>query len=203
MNHGSFQKTEQNYSAQEHELLAIVHGLKNFRGFIEGLPVLVRTDHKSLKHFKPQKHLNRRLAQFVDEIEFFDCHIIYRPGKEQLAADSLSHKPNADMDLDPPKTARPLFTINHEEDSFSTLLRYKRQLQANIDPAIVGSGNFRLSQNHLMRLNPEDLSAGLLPVPVSEQDSESICFQIHDDLGHRNEKDTIDAVKKRYWFPNI
>lgn len=68
---------------------------------------------------------------------------------------------------------------------------------------MVGSGNFRLSQNHLMRLNPEDLSTGLLPVPVSERDTESICFQIHEDLGHRNEKDVIEAVRKRYWFPNI
>jgi hypothetical protein len=34
-------KTEQNYSAQEHELLAIVHALKHFRGYIEGSPILV------------------------------------------------------------------------------------------------------------------------------------------------------------------
>jgi hypothetical protein len=45
-------KTEQNYSAQERELLAIVHALKHFRGYIEGSPILVRTDHESLKYFK-------------------------------------------------------------------------------------------------------------------------------------------------------
>lgn len=135
-------RTEQNCSAQERELLAIIHGLKHFRGFIEGSPGLVRTDHESLKHFKTQRHVNRRLARFVDEIKFFNCHIIYRPGKEQLAADSLSRKPNTGLDEDPPETARPLFTITNDEDSFATLLRYKRQLQANIDPAMVGSGNF-------------------------------------------------------------
>lgn len=43
-------KTEQNYSAQERELLAVIHGLKHFRGYVEG--------------------------------------------KEQLAADALSRKPN-------------------------------------------------------------------------------------------------------------
>jgi hypothetical protein len=44
-------KTEQNYSAQEREILAIVHALKHFRGYIEGSPILVRTNHKSLKYF--------------------------------------------------------------------------------------------------------------------------------------------------------
>lgn len=34
-------KTEQNYSAQEREILAIVHALKHFRGYIEGSPILV------------------------------------------------------------------------------------------------------------------------------------------------------------------
>lgn len=102
-------KTEQNYSAQEREPLAMSHALKHFRGFIEGSPVLVRTDHEYLKYFKTQKHVNRRLAQFVDKIEFFDTHIIYRPGKEQLAADALSRKPNTNLDKDPPETADSTF----------------------------------------------------------------------------------------------
>lgn len=59
-------KTKQNYSAQERELLAIVHALKHFRGYIEGSPVLFRTHHESLKHFKTQAQVNRRLGRFVD-----------------------------------------------------------------------------------------------------------------------------------------
>ncbi|KAI7946880.1 hypothetical protein MJO29_011407 [Puccinia striiformis f. sp. tritici] len=69
-------KTKQNYSAQEQELLPNVHALKHFRGYVEGSPVLVRTDHESLKFFKNQRHVNRRLARFVDEIPF-NVHIIY------------------------------------------------------------------------------------------------------------------------------
>jgi hypothetical protein len=83
-------KTEKNYSAQEQELLAIVHALKHFRGYVEGSPVLVRTDHESLKYFKTQRHVNRRLAWFVDKIKFFNVHIIYRPGPEQLSAKVMS-----------------------------------------------------------------------------------------------------------------
>jgi hypothetical protein len=54
--------TEQRYSAQEREMLAIVYALQKWRGYIEGSPILVRTDHESLKHFLTQKNLGRRLA---------------------------------------------------------------------------------------------------------------------------------------------
>jgi len=51
--------TEQRYSAQEREMLAIV-------------------DHESLKHFLTQKNLGRRLARFADDIAHFNVEIIYR-----------------------------------------------------------------------------------------------------------------------------
>lgn len=136
-------KTEQNYSAQEIELLAIVHALKHFRGYIEGSPVLVRTDRESLKHFKTQAQVNRRLARFVDEIEFFDCYIIYQPGKDQLAADSLSRKPNTAVDKDPPEIQAALFSLTGDNpDAFTELTRQKRQLLSGFDPNLIGNGKF-------------------------------------------------------------
>ena len=51
--------TEQRYSAQEREMLTIVYALQKWRGYIEGAPILVCTDHESLKHFLTQKHLGR------------------------------------------------------------------------------------------------------------------------------------------------
>jgi hypothetical protein len=57
--------TEQRYSAQEHEMLAIVYALQKWRGYIKGSPILVCTDHKSLKHFLTQKNLGHCLAQFA------------------------------------------------------------------------------------------------------------------------------------------
>lgn len=135
--------TEKNYSAQERELLAISHALKHFRGYIEGSPVLVRTDHELLKHFKTQAQVNRRLAGFLDEIEFCDVYIIYWPGKDQLAADSLSRKPDTIHDKNPPETQQALFALESEEkDAFSTLTKYKRQLLSGFDPKLIGGGTF-------------------------------------------------------------
>lgn len=82
--------TEQRYSAQECELLAIVHALKKWRGYIKGSPILIRTDHESLKHFHTQKHLGRRLARFNDDIAHFDVKIIYHPWELILPSPKVS-----------------------------------------------------------------------------------------------------------------
>lgn len=198
-------KTEQNYSAQERELLAISHALKHFRGYVEGSPILVRTNHNSLKYFKTQKQVNRRLARFVDEIEFFNCHIIYQPGKDQLAADALSRKPNTDKDPNPPETQGSLFQLDQDADNtpFNTLLRWQRQLRSGFDPTIIGSGNFRLYNNNLFRIKPHSNDKEALWVPTSEREALSIITEIHEELGHRNKKDLAAVIKGRYWIPNV
>ncbi len=82
--------TEQRYSAQEREMLAVCHALEHWRSIIEGTRIVVRTDHESLKYFRSTKIMTRRMAKFLDIIETFDPLIIYKPGAEQQAVDALS-----------------------------------------------------------------------------------------------------------------
>lgn len=165
----------------------------------------MRSDHESLKYFKTQKEVNRRLARFVYEIEFFNCHIVYRPGKDQLAADALSRKPNTDSDLDPPETQGSLFQVNLEggETAFKTLLRYQRLLRSGFDPSLIGSGNFKLIRNDLFRINPDSRDEPPAKVPTSEREAQSIIENLHTELGHRNKKDLTVTIKERYWIPNL
>jgi len=85
--------TEQRYSAQEREMLAAKHCLNHWRHFIEGLPITIRSDHESLKGFRTKKHITKRLARFMGEIEHFDPIFVYRPGKMQVVTDALSRMP--------------------------------------------------------------------------------------------------------------
>ena len=85
-----FNSTQRNYSAQEREMLAIALALEHWRHILEGAKITIRTDHESLKHFRSQRTMSRRLARFIDVIEHFDPLILYRPGKNQQAADALS-----------------------------------------------------------------------------------------------------------------
>ena len=89
-----FTTTEQNYSAQERELLGIVASLKHFRHLVEGCPggLTVITDHESLKYLRRQKEMTKRLLRFTEEIEHFDPIILYRAGHENVVADALSRR---------------------------------------------------------------------------------------------------------------
>ena len=155
--------TEQRYSTQEREMLAIVYALHKWRGYIEGSPILVRTDHESLKHFLTQKHLGRRLARFADDIAHFDVEIIYRPGKHQLVADALSRRKGHAEVLDS-ETLNPLFAANFEPTNpfankkdrlpiYQTFAEYKRRLIQGKDPTKVGNGSYLLQGNALYKKN--------------------------------------------------
>ncbi|KAA1131665.1 hypothetical protein PGTUg99_050095 [Puccinia graminis f. sp. tritici] len=187
-------KTEQNYSAQERELLAIVHALKHFRGYIEGSPILVRTDHESLKYFKTQRHVNRILARFVDEIEFFNVHIIYRPGPEQIAADALSRKPDGPSDLEPPEVADSLFSIEPViEDTFKRLQELRNEHESALE-----TKGYVLKNGDLYKTdkNRPDL------IIITDLDrAKKLALETHIRLGHRNARDTLFQLRTECHFP--
>lgn len=76
--------------------------------------------------------------------------------------------------MNPPETQTTLFQVDQEEkeDSFSTLLKYQRQLRSGIDPKLIGSGTFQLQNLKLYRQADENSQA--LAVPTSEREAESI-----------------------------
>jgi len=121
--------TEQRYSAQEREMLAIVYALQKWRGYIEGSPILVHTDHESLKYFLTQKNLGRRLARFVDDIAHFDVEIIYRPDSETI-------QPLFAAPMDPCQDEK-----DHSAISWKRKLPGKRRYTLQEDSEPLGRGN--------------------------------------------------------------
>lgn len=83
-------KSEENYSAIEKELLAIVWACKYFRPYLYGRKFTLYTDHKPLTHSLNLKDSNCRLIHWRLYLEEFDFEIKYRPGKQNVVADSLS-----------------------------------------------------------------------------------------------------------------
>ena len=51
---------EQNYPVHEQELLAVIHALKTWRCYLEGVEFKVNTDHQTLQYLKQQPDLSRR-----------------------------------------------------------------------------------------------------------------------------------------------
>jgi hypothetical protein len=87
---------ETRYPVHEQELLAVIHALTAWRHYLLGsrFKVIVRTDHKSLQHFKTQPQLSGRQSRWKDVIADFDFDIEYILGKENVVADGLSRRPD-------------------------------------------------------------------------------------------------------------
>ncbi|GBN56825.1 Retrovirus-related Pol polyprotein from transposon 297 [Araneus ventricosus] len=81
---------EKNYSRTEREALAVVWALQKFRGYIEGVEIVVASDHLSLRWLISLKSPSGRLARWALQLQEFNLKICYTPGKSNVIADMLS-----------------------------------------------------------------------------------------------------------------
>jgi ribosomal protein L31 len=83
---------EQNYTTTEREMLAVVHALRVWRCYLEGVYFEVEMDHKCNTFFQSQSNLLRRQARWSEFLQRFGkFKWDYRPG-EQNVADVLSRR---------------------------------------------------------------------------------------------------------------
>ncbi|KAM9975695.1 hypothetical protein ACTFIW_003644 [Dictyostelium discoideum] len=89
----SLDNAEKNYSTTERECLAMIESLKYFSSYINGRKVKLITDHQPLKYVLTGK-FNNRIIKWTMLLEEYDYEIIYRPGKGNHLADTLSKYPS-------------------------------------------------------------------------------------------------------------
>lgn len=87
-------KAEQNHSSIEKEAYAIVESVRHWRHYLMGKPFKVITDQKSVSFMFEQKHnskiKNEKIMRWRLELSCYKFDIVYRPGKENAPADTLS-----------------------------------------------------------------------------------------------------------------
>lgn len=200
--------TEQQYSAQEREMLVVDHCLRKFRGYVEGSPIVVRTDHESLKYFLTQKHLGRCLACFADNIAHFDVRIIYRPGCNQLAADALSRRPSNHqvLPVDKPGSlhAYPLDAQESlfDESGFQTLEDWCVCLVEDpaSEPSICG---FCTQNGALWQKISNGTGEIMVRIPTSLAEARALITTVHQQIGHLGPCTILDVLRTRVWMPSI
>jgi len=89
----TLKEAERRYCTTRKELLALVKFLRQFRHFLLGRQVIVRTDHGSLTWLMKFKKPVGQLARWLEELGQFDLKIEYRPGRLHGNADGLSRIP--------------------------------------------------------------------------------------------------------------
>lgn len=87
---------ELNYDIHDKEMLAIIRSLSHWRAELinqQGLQKFeIFSDHKALEYFMTTKQLTGRQARWAELLSEFFFMIMYRPGKQNAAADALSRK---------------------------------------------------------------------------------------------------------------
>ena len=88
-----FSAAETRWTTTEQELWAVVHALKTWRCYLEGIPFTVITDHNPLVYLHTQSNLTRKQARWSQYLQQFEFKWEYRPGRTNVA-DPLSRIPN-------------------------------------------------------------------------------------------------------------
>ena len=102
----SLTDTETRYANIEWELLAIIFGCEKFHTYLYSRSFVVESDHKPLEMIYLKNLISApvQLQRMLLRLQQYDMVITYRPGKEMLLADALSHLPsranNSEIKLD-------------------------------------------------------------------------------------------------------
>ena len=91
-------QTETNWMTGDQELWAVVHALKTWRCYLEGIPFKVITDHNPNTHLQTVSSLSRRQARWAEYLQRFQFTWEYRPGRTNVA-DPLSRHPDFMLNL--------------------------------------------------------------------------------------------------------
>lgn len=92
----SLSKTEENYAANEKEMLAIIWALTSLRNFLYGSrKVKIFTDHQPLTYALSNKNNNSKMKRWKAILEEYNYELKYKPGNTNAVADALSRLPKS------------------------------------------------------------------------------------------------------------
>ena len=182
---------EQAYHTSEKEMLAVVHALRTWRCYLEGVTFKVITDHNPNTYFHTQQHLSRRQTRWSELISSFTFDFQYRPGKTNVA-DSLSRQPVGPAPLPESET---LMVMTRGRIALSSLIKqgYRR------DPWFKQGKN----QKALRQADGFWYRGEALVVPEYKDIRKDILYEMHCSkyAGHFGLRKTRLAVQEKYWWP--
>ena len=84
--------TEHRWTVGDQELWAVIHALKVYRCYLEGIDFTIISDHHPLVHLQTQPSLSRRQARWAEYLQRFHFKWEHQPGRTNVA-DPLSRRP--------------------------------------------------------------------------------------------------------------
>ena len=122
-------QAEQNYTANDRELLGLIYFLQRFRCYLEGSEFEIFTDNQVLRHLFTKPNISRREARWLETLGNFGIFPInLKPGKIHVLGDVLSRAPHiAVNDLEAVSINEDdIFSCLEEDDFYGPLLKVLR-----------------------------------------------------------------------------
>lgn len=117
-------KTEENYAANEKEMLAIIWALNCLRNYLYGsAKVNIYTDHQPLTYALSNRNNNTKMKRWKAILEEYNYQLHYKPGKINVVADALSRIP---------PEINTLTSSEHSAESSSQSLIYSVEVPINV-----------------------------------------------------------------------
>jgi len=118
-------EAERRYETTRKELLAVVYGLKQYKQYLLGRHIVIRTDHAALSWLRKTAEPMPQLARWLTLIEQYDYEVVHRPGVKHSNADGLSRRPVISKD-EPDEVSKSeqnaVRLVTAEQENFSPFL---------------------------------------------------------------------------------
>ena len=79
------------WSTYAKEMLAIIQAIQTWRPYLLGQKFYIQTNQRSLKYLLEQRGVTMEQQKWVAKLLRYDYEILYKPGKQNSVADTLSH----------------------------------------------------------------------------------------------------------------
>ncbi|KAJ7943087.1 Retrotransposon protein, putative, Ty3-gypsy subclass [Quillaja saponaria] len=192
-------QAERRYTAQEKEMLAVIHCLRVWRHYLLGSKFIVKTDNTGVSHFFTQPKLTPKQGRWHEFLAEFDFEFEHKAGKSNQAADALSRKA---------ELAAMTYVAHISASRVATSMR--ERIRENLDKDPVAQAIINLAKEGKTRqFWVEDgllmAKGSRLFVPKAGDLRRTLMKECHDTLwaGHPGWQRTYALLKQGYYWPQM
>ena len=193
---------KQNYDIGDKEMLAIVKPLEHWWHWLEGTKLLIKilTNHKNLVNFSNPWILNQWQMWWLWALQKYNFVIRYCPGKQNSAADALSHQQDlmpSDEDL------KPIMLLSQDKFVELNIISANSEITAYLDA--VTTDNKILERIQQITSNNVQYKEGWLLVPDNDDIQKDLLKLYHDTpmVGHLGITRTYELLGRMYTWSKM
>lgn len=167
--------------------MAIIHALRRFRTYLQGITFNIVTDCNALVMTLNKKLINLRIARWALELQNYDS-TEHRPGKKMTHVDALS-RVNSILVIED-NTFEFNLSVCQTQDPKIEELRARLEKEQDSTFELRDGFVYRKRNGKLLFYVPYDMERELL-------------HKYHNDFGHFGVNKTYEVLQESYWFPGM